>query len=278
MAIEEKQLEATEKPESRIEDLLVQVIDMIKSGGSSTEGTQFEPPPQSRDEEILYATLQGQPYTNKPESRIEDLYIQLKEAIETSSGATLIEKSITANGTYSSSDDDADGYSSVSVDVPNTYTAGDEGKVVSNGALVAQTAYPTTITANNTYDTTNYNSVTVNVSTTTSSGCAELYDSNAYTTKVQLCLSIINGKAILSGIRSVGSTAANYYIDPNDLKLSDFFNVNEKTITGRGNGESSTVGLYNMQCTLHIAENYISLKLTTTTTSTPKFYIYLDTQ
>ena len=167
MAIEEKQLEATEKPESRIEDLLVQVIDMIKSGGSSTEGTQFEPPPQSRDEEILYATLQGRPYTNKPESRIEDLYIQLKEAIETSSGATLIEKSITANGTYSASDDDADGYNSVSVDVPNTYTAGDEGKVVSNGALVAQTAYPSTITENGTYNTTENNSVTVNVASET---------------------------------------------------------------------------------------------------------------
>lgn len=278
MAIEEKQLEATEKPESRIEDLLVQVIDMIKSGGSSTEGTQFEPPPQSRDEEILYATLQGQPYTNKPESRIEDLYIQLKEAIETSSGATLIEKSITANGTYSASDDDADGYSSVSVDVPNTYTAGDEGKVVSNGALVAQTAYPTTITENGTYNTTENDSVTVNVSSSSASGCAELYDSNTFTTKVRLCLSITKGIAILSGIKGVGSSETNYYIDPNDLILSDFFNVNEKIITGFGRGEGSSVGIYTMQCTLHIAQNYISIKTTASVAGTPKFYIYLDTQ
>lgn len=72
-------------------------------------------------------------------------------------------KSIDTNGTYAASSDNLDGYSSVSVNVPNTYTAQDEGKVVSNGALVAQTDYPTTITANSIYDTTLYDSVTVNV-------------------------------------------------------------------------------------------------------------------
>ena len=75
----------------------------------------------------------------------------------------LIEKNITANGTYTASGDNADGYSSVSVDVTNSYTAQDEGKVVSNGALVAQTAMSTEITSNDVYDTTLYNSVTVNV-------------------------------------------------------------------------------------------------------------------
>lgn len=107
--------------------------------------------------------------------------------------ATLIEKSITANGTYNASSDSADGYSkvvvsvpasavdtgtksitangnnqdvvgyaAVDVNVPNTYAAGDEGKVVSNGALVAQTS--DTVTTNDTYDTTLINSLTVNVS------------------------------------------------------------------------------------------------------------------
>lgn len=79
--------------------------------------------------------------------------------------ATLITKSIDANGTYNASSDSADGYSSVTVAVPNTYTASDEGKVVSNGSLVAQTARPDTITTNGNYITTNYNSVTVNVPT-----------------------------------------------------------------------------------------------------------------
>ena len=76
---------------------------------------------------------------------------------------TLITKNISANGTYTASDESADGYASVSVDVPNSYTAQDEGKVVSDGSLVAQTAMSQEITANDTYDTTLYNSVTVNV-------------------------------------------------------------------------------------------------------------------
>lgn len=107
--------------------------------------------------------------------------------------AVLVEKSITANGDYSPSDDNADGYSfvsvavlepslqsktatangtvtpdtgydglsSVAVAVPNTYSAADNGKVVSNGQLVAQTARA--ITQNGMVDTTENNSVSVNV-------------------------------------------------------------------------------------------------------------------
>ena len=52
-------------------------------------------------------------------------------------------------------------YSQVNVNVPNTYSAGDEGKVVSNGALVSQASQ--TYTTNGTFDTTAINSVTVNV-------------------------------------------------------------------------------------------------------------------
>ena len=108
-------------------------------------------------------------------------------------GATLGTKTITAHDTYDASDDDLDGYSqvtvavpasavdtgtksitangnnqdvvgyaAVNVAVPNTYSAGDEGKVVSNGALVAQGS--DTVTTNDTYDTTLISSLTVNVS------------------------------------------------------------------------------------------------------------------
>lgn len=69
--------------------------------------------------------------------------------------------SVSANGTYNPSSG-KDGFSQAIVDVPNTYAAGDEGKVVSNGALVAQTS--DTVTANDTYDTTLINQLTVNVS------------------------------------------------------------------------------------------------------------------
>lgn len=74
---------------------------------------------------------------------------------------TVVSKSIDANGTYTAPSGKA--YSPVIVDVPNSYTAGDEGKVVSNGALVAQTAHAE-VTQNGTIDTTLNNSVTVNVS------------------------------------------------------------------------------------------------------------------
>ena len=75
--------------------------------------------------------------------------------------STLVEKTITANGTYNPADDNADGYSSVTANVPNTYTIADEGKVVSSGALVAQSSR--NIDANGLYDTTLNNSVSVDV-------------------------------------------------------------------------------------------------------------------
>lgn len=128
-------------------------------------------------------------------SAIDDEYNGYSQVVVNVSqdSATLTTKTITNNGTYNASSDDADGYSqvtvtvpasavdsgtksitangnnqdvvgyaAVNVNVPNTYSAGDEGKVVSNGALVAQTS--DTVTTNDTYDTTLINSLTVNVS------------------------------------------------------------------------------------------------------------------
>lgn len=74
---------------------------------------------------------------------------------------SLTTKNISANGTYAASGDNADGYSSVTVSVANSYAAGDEGKVVSNGALVSQSSQ--NIDTNGTYDTTLKNQVVVNV-------------------------------------------------------------------------------------------------------------------
>lgn len=94
-----------------------------------------------------------------------DLYYpsEMPDAIEAISGsATLISKTITENGTYSATDDSADGYGSVTVEVENSYEAADEGKVVSSGVLVAQTSR--TVMENGTYDTTENNELVVNVS------------------------------------------------------------------------------------------------------------------
>ena len=71
-------------------------------------------------------------------------------------------KPSSASFTYNKKNDYI-GYNEINVDVPNTYTVEDEGKVVNNATLVAQTAMPTEITANDTYDTTLYNSITVNI-------------------------------------------------------------------------------------------------------------------
>ena len=74
---------------------------------------------------------------------------------------TVESKSITSNGTYTAPTGKA--YSPVTVNVANSYAAGDEGKVVSSGALVSQTAHAE-VTQNGTIDTTLNNSVVVNVS------------------------------------------------------------------------------------------------------------------
>lgn len=42
--------------------------------------------PQSRNEAILQATIDGTEYTDPPQSRIEDLLIELKETIEEGGG------------------------------------------------------------------------------------------------------------------------------------------------------------------------------------------------
>lgn len=120
-------------------------------------------------------------------------YILGKQAGGGGGEAVLVNKNISANGTYNASSDSADGYKKVVVDVPasavdsgtknitsngngqdvvgyasvdvavpNSYSAGDEGKVVSNGALVSQGS--DTVTSNGTVDTTLIGSLTVNVS------------------------------------------------------------------------------------------------------------------
>ena len=68
-------------------------------------------------------------------------------------------KSITANGT----NQDVVGYAAIDVAVPNSYSAGDEGKVVDDGALVSQTAHAdvTPTTSDQTINTTTNNSIKV---------------------------------------------------------------------------------------------------------------------
>ena len=108
-----------------------------------------------------------------------DITIELRAAttgsyvkIYTVGGAVIQPLSITQNGTYTAPSG-VDGYSPITASVPNSYPASDEGKVVSNGALVSQTS--ATYTTNNTYDTTLINSVTVSVSGSPSATSHTIY-------------------------------------------------------------------------------------------------------
>lgn len=67
---------------------------------------------------------------------------------------------VSQNGTTNAPSGTA--YNKVVTNVPNSYGASDEGKVVSNGSLVSQTAHAE-VTQNGTIDTTLNNSVVVNV-------------------------------------------------------------------------------------------------------------------
>ena len=119
--------------------------------------------PQSRVEAILQNMLGADNILEPAQSREEALLLQILDQGGGGGSATLINnKDISSNGVYSASSDNADGYKKVTVSVANTYAAGDEGKVVSSGALVSQTAHAQ-VTQNGTIDTTLNNSVEVAV-------------------------------------------------------------------------------------------------------------------
>lgn len=85
---------------------------------------------------------------------------------EMAAAINAIDVGITPTGTVNISQNgtvDVTQYASANVNVPNSYVAGDEGKVVSNGTLVVQTARASDITENGTYDTTLNDEVVVNV-------------------------------------------------------------------------------------------------------------------
>lgn len=83
------------------------------------------------------------------------------DSIDTGGGAQVESLSVTENGTYTAQTGKA--YSPVVVSVANSYAASDEGKVVSNGALAAQTSV--TLDDNGTYDTTLNNEVIIAILT-----------------------------------------------------------------------------------------------------------------
>lgn len=108
------------------------------------------------------------------ESHLEDIGDAIRGKLGTSQGYTPAQMAaaiesiptggITPTGTINITQNgqtDVTQYATADVNVPNSYAAGDEGKVVQNGALVAQTSE--TVTQNGTYDTTTKDEIVVNV-------------------------------------------------------------------------------------------------------------------
>lgn len=89
----------------------------------------------------------------EPITRLEKYWAAILDKIQGGGSSVTVEPlTVTQNGTTTAPSGKA--YSPVTTNVPNSYGASDEGKVVSNGALVAQTAHAD-VTANATIDTTN---------------------------------------------------------------------------------------------------------------------------
>lgn len=107
------------------------------------------------------------------ESHLEDIADAIRSKLGNSQGYTpgqmagaieSIPTGTTPTGTINITQNgqtDVTQYATADVNVPNSYAAGDEGKVVSNGALVAQTSE--TVTQNGTYDTTTNDEIVVDV-------------------------------------------------------------------------------------------------------------------
>ena len=117
--------------------------------------------PQTRAEQYL-AKIAGQDVAlpDAPLSRMEQYLDYIAENPPGGGDITLTTLNVSANGTTNAPSGTA--YNKVIANVPNSYAAGDEGKVVSNGALVSQTAHAQ-VTQNGTVDTTTNNSVDVAV-------------------------------------------------------------------------------------------------------------------
>ena len=178
-----------------------------------------------------------------------------------------IASAITAKGGTVSAGDGLEEFSADIATITNQYTAQDEGKVVSNGALVAQTAYPSTITNNGTYDTTENNSVTVNV--ISSGKFTRLYSTAELTTHVNASLGIDGNNITLSGFLSIRGTEKKYYIDYNDITLSDYINSNVQYDNVRG---LTSVGAVYLVCVLNPSDNSISYRNQINSTYDTYFY------
>lgn len=152
---------------------------------------------------------------------------------------TNIANAITAKGGTVASGDGFEDFPDDIASITNTYTASDEGKVVSNGVLVAQTS--DTVTQNGTVDTTLISSLLVNVSA--SGGGAAYYTKFPRTSSAygKLGFGIVGNKGeqgtiFMVNIDGVSPDSTSYNtVQLNDLNLSDYLSQ-DKTVTMYASG------------------------------------------
>ena len=152
-------------------------------------------------------------------------------------GITVESLSVNSNGTYTAETGKA--YSPVSVSVPNTYTAGDEGKVVSSGALVAQTSQ--TYTTNDTYDTTLINEVIVNVA---SGGGGLEYETGEWTPATdtsQCAVTFANSHSVMPAIVAITAETSGVV---EEATFIGFAYVNMQRLLGWAHAASSSATRY----------------------------------
>ena len=131
---------------------------------TATGGGTIPDEPLTRVEMYLNKIATGS--GNTPDEPLTRVEMYLAEIAENGGGGvdpgdiSLVTLNVSQNGTTNAPSGKA--YNKVVANVPNSYGAADEGKVVDGGALVSQTAHAE-VTANGTYDTTDNNSVVVNV-------------------------------------------------------------------------------------------------------------------
>ena len=174
-------------------------IQKIKEGNSFNSYTQIFQIDSTNDLATLEADYNPH-FGDKAELPNGTIYVRhsdgysgdLWEIAQGSGGGVEVEAfSVTQNDTYTAPEGKA--YSPVTVNVPNSYAAGDEGKVVSGGALVSQSS--DTVIENGTVDTTLINSLTVNVSGSGGGADGDIIDRT------------ISGTYTNSAVTSVGNCA-----------------------------------------------------------------------
>lgn len=192
-----------------------------------------------------------------PEHTIAENLTRLQNA------KTAIGAAITAKGGTVAAGDGLEDFAADIGTITNQYTASDEGKVVSNGALVAQTAYPSTITDNGTYDTTNYNSVTVNVPSlptgieicklTPLSSSIDITQTNIYAVNM-------NARSLVFGSIYVNSSGYAQFTIPNTFAFSHVNNQTNwlySTDISNANAVPTSTYSYNVDETNNLFQVYL---------------------